>query len=87
MIDFAFLIIIIVEFIGRISTIPQKCIYFFDKVFEICRSFIRQMFDEIKRTGEFTVTFKINRSVLEDRLSEGAALRLASGQREDKSAI
>ena len=47
----------------RLINIPYKCLAFCDKVIEMIRSFIRHIFDEIKRTGEFTVTFRVIRSV------------------------
>ena len=47
----------------RAINIPYKCLAFCDKVIEVIRSFVRHIFDEIRRTGEFTVTFKVIRSV------------------------
>ena len=63
MIDISFIILIIVDFMTRLINIPYKCLAFCDKVIEMIRSFIRHIFDEIKRTGEFTVTFRVIRSV------------------------
>ncbi len=63
MIDISFLALVVVDFMTRMINIPYKCLAFCDKVIEIVRSFIRHIFDEIRRTGEFTVTFRVIRSV------------------------
>ncbi len=67
MIDISFLALVIVDFMTRMINIPYKCLAFCDKVIEIVRSFIRHIFDEIRRTGEFTVTFRVIRSVHSDQ--------------------
>jgi hypothetical protein len=67
MIDISFLALVIVDFMTRMINIPYKCLAFCDKVIEMIRSFIRHIFDEIRRTGEFTVTFRVIRSVHSDQ--------------------
>ena len=63
MVDISFIVLIIVDIVTRAINIPYKCLSFCDKVIEVIRSFIRHIFDEIRRTGEFTVTFRVIRSV------------------------
>ncbi len=70
MIDISFLALVIVDFMTRMINIPYKCLAFCDKVIEIVRSFIRHIFDEIRRTGEFTVTFRVIRSVHDQQSQE-----------------
>lgn len=63
MIDISFIVLIIVDFMTRAINIPYKCLAFCDKVIETMKSLMRHIFDEIRRTGEFTVTFRVIRSV------------------------
>ncbi len=51
----------------RMINIPYKCLAFCDKVVETIKSLMRHIFDEIRRTGEFTVTFRVIRSVHSDQ--------------------
>ncbi len=70
MIDISFLALVVVDFMTRMINIPYKCLAFCDKVIEIVRSFIRHIFDVIRRTGEFTVTFRVIRSVHDQQTQE-----------------
>ncbi len=67
MLDISFIALVVVDFMTRMINIPYKCLAFCDKVIEMIRSFIRHIFDEIRRTGEFTVTFRVIRSVHSDQ--------------------
>ncbi len=70
MIDISFLALIVVDFMTRMINIPYKCIAFCDKVVDTMKSLMRHIFDEIRRTGEFTVTFRVIRSVHEQQIQE-----------------
>lgn len=63
MVDISFIVLIVVDFMTRAINIPYKCLAFCDKVIETMKSLMRHIFDEIRRTGEFTVTFRVIRSV------------------------
>jgi hypothetical protein len=54
----------------RAINIPYKCLAFCDKVIDTMKSLIRHVFDEIRRTGEFTVTFRVIRSVHDQQTQE-----------------
>ena len=70
MIDISFLALVIVDFMTRMINIPYKCLAFCDKVIETMKSLMRHIFDEIRRTGEFTVTFRVIRSVHDQQIQE-----------------
>jgi hypothetical protein len=67
MIDVSFIVLIVVDIVTRMINIPYKCLAFCDKVIETMKSLMRHIFDEIKRTGEFTVTFRVIRSVHDEK--------------------
>ena len=80
MIDISFIVLIIVDFMTRMINIPYKCLAFCDKVIDTMKSLMRHIFDEIRRTGEFTITFRVIRSVhLEqeknDKVDESQTIR------------
>jgi hypothetical protein len=54
----------------RMINIPYKCLAFCDKVIDTMKSLMRHIFDEIRRTGEFTVTFRVIRSVHDQQIQE-----------------
>jgi hypothetical protein len=63
MIDISFIVLVIVDGISRIINIPNKFITFSREILLYIQNAIQQVFNEIRRTGEFTITFRIIRSI------------------------
>ncbi len=57
------IILFIVNIISHLVNIPFKMIAYFDSALKQFKDFSISALDEIKKTGEFTVEFKIKREL------------------------
>ena len=63
MIDYGFIVIFIVEVITNLVSIPLKFLKFIQTTTDTFRIGLIKVFEEIRRTGEFTFTVTILRKV------------------------
>ena len=63
MIDYGFILLIIIQFFSNIVNIPLKFLKFIQTTTDTIKMALVHVFEEIRRTGEFTFTVTVLRKV------------------------